>query len=115
MSHNPLTLSFLIPAYNDESTIRRAVVEAQKIGRRVAKRFEILVINDASPDRTGEILSRLTAEIPQLVVSTHKVNKGYGETIKELYYKGKYDWLFSAPGDYQIPARELVKLLPHKD
>lgn len=98
------SLSFLIPAYNDEATIGRVIAEAMAVGKRVAKKFEIVVINDGS---RRKIRPRLATVI------THPVNQGYGRTIKELYYVGRYDWLFTIPGDHQVGARELEKLTPY--
>lgn len=109
-----LTLSFLIPAYNDEATIEAQVREAIAVGKRVAKQFEVRVIDDRSRDNTWKILQKLDTKHKEVHVSRHGVNKGYGGTIKELYYLGKYDWLYSIPGDYQIGAREVEKLLPHR-
>lgn len=106
------SVSFLIPAYNDESTVERAIKEAREVGRDVACEFEIRVINDRSPDATGKVLERLARTIPELVIRTHETNLGYGGTVKELYYSGTKDWLFTIPGDYQIGAKELHKLVP---
>ncbi len=106
-------ISFLIPAYNDEGTIDQVIAEATRVGRRLARKFEIVVINDGSGDRTGIILVRLAKKVSRLRVITHPINRGYGTTIKELYYAGKHEWLFTIPGDYQVGARELEKLIPH--
>lgn len=108
------SISFLIPAYNDEKTILTQVKEAKKIGEKLNIPFEIIVINDASPDKTEKLLNSLKKQITQLQVITHKKNKGYGDTIKELYYLAKNDWLFTIPGDYQVKASELLKLLPYE-
>ncbi len=106
------TLSILIPAYNVENTIEFVVTHAYAVGRKVASKLEILVVNDASIDNTGVILKNLRKRFPPLRIITHKQNEGYGKTIKELYTSGKYDWLFSFPGDDQFEATELLKLLP---
>jgi glycosyltransferase involved in cell wall biosynthesis len=109
------SLTFIIPAYNDEDTIESVIREATDVGRNVAKKFDLLVIDDKSPDKTGEILDRLKKTTSNLQVIHHKENKGYGGTIRELYEQGKGEWLFSIPGDYQIGAKELLKLTPYVD
>jgi glycosyltransferase involved in cell wall biosynthesis len=105
------SLSILIPAYKDEKTISTVINRAILAGRTYAKKFEIIVLNDASPDKTGEIVQRLKKQIPQLKVRTHTVNQGYGRTFSELYASGTYDWLFIVPGDYQIDPMEIKKLV----
>lgn len=113
MSASSLSISFLIPAYNDEETIAKAVTEAVSIGERVSDRFEIIVIDDGSRDGTVAVLGELSKKIPQLHFSVHKKNKGYGETIKELYYRSRSEWLYTLPGDNQIGAEEVMRLLPY--
>ncbi|MFZ2024665.1 MAG: glycosyltransferase family 2 protein [Microgenomates group bacterium] len=107
------SLSICIPAYRDEQTIRHIVLRAKETAKKYAKKFEILVINDASPDGLTSVLATLSSRIPELRVITHQVNQGYGKTIKELYYGGRYDWLFTLPGDGQFEPLELVKMLPY--
>lgn len=98
------SISFLIPAYNDQATIRTVVNEAKTVGRSVAKDVEIIVIDDAS---------RKPIDVRAVTLARHATNQGYGATVKELYYAGKNEWLFTIPGDYQIGAKELLKLLAH--
>lgn len=106
-------VSFLIPAYNDAGTIKQVIEEAAEVGKQVASSNEILVIDDGSTDNTREILYKLKKQNKQLKIFFHDQNEGYGKTIKELYYKGASEWLFSIPGDYQVGAKELYKLIPY--
>jgi glycosyltransferase involved in cell wall biosynthesis len=106
------SLSILIPSYNCDSTLFDVITSANKIGKIVAKTYEIIVLNDASTDSSKTILSRLSKTIPRLRIITHTTNQGYGRTIKELYFAGKNEWLFSLPADNQFDAKELLKLVP---
>jgi glycosyltransferase involved in cell wall biosynthesis len=67
-------VSAIIPARNEEASIARAVES-------VAGQLEIdevIVVNDQSTDRTGEILAQLAARIPKLrVLSTHELPRGW--------------------------------------
>ncbi|KKR02040.1 MAG: glycosyltransferase [Microgenomates group bacterium GW2011_GWC1_39_12] len=105
------SLSILIPAYKDEDTIEFVVKRAVQAARAVTSVFEIIVLNDASPDNTGIVLQKLKKQIPQLKVRTHVINQGYGRTFSELYFSGIYDWLYIIPGDYQIDPMEIKKLV----
>lgn len=106
------SLSILIPAYKDESTISLVVKRAVQAGRLFAKKFEIVVCDDASPDHLSSVLTLFKKTVPEMRIITHKKNKGYGGTVKDLYFEGKNEWLFTTPGDYQIDPMELRKLLP---
>jgi dolichol-phosphate mannosyltransferase len=104
------SLTFIIPAYNDETTIETVINKTADVGKKLRIPFTIEVIDDASSDATGYILRKLTRRMPNLHVITHTKNAGYGQTIKELYRKAYNNWLFSLPGDYQIEPGELVHL-----
>lgn len=106
------SLSILIPCYNVEHSVESVVLDAYEVGRTVTKKLEIIVLNDASSDRTPEILRMLSKRIPRLRIISHADNKGYGHTIRELYKSGGNDWLFSLPGDGQFDAGEIRKLIP---
>lgn len=108
------SLSFLIPAYNDRDSIGAVVEDADEMGRLYAQKYEIRVINDASTDGTQNELERLKKRYSHLIFTTHEKNRGYGLTIRELYYQARSEWLFTIPGDNQIPAQELAKLIPYK-
>lgn len=108
------SLTFIIPAYNDEATIETVVEKAIDVGVHLHIPFDVLVVDDASTDKTVRILSRLTKRFNKLRVITHAKNAGYGRTIKELYQKVRSVWLFSVPGDFQIDPGELLKLWPRR-
>ncbi len=107
------SVSILIPAYNDVPTIKQAITEAVEVGEKAATKFEILVTDDGSTDNTRDLLQVLAKQHSHLHLILHQRNQGYGMTIKELYYKGTSEWLFSIPGDYQVGAKELYKLIPY--
>lgn len=105
-------LSIIIPAYNDAGSIESVVREAAHVAGRAALRHEILVINDGSADSTGEILDKLSGEMERLRVIHHSVNRGFGATMRELYHESRGKLVFSAPGDGQIRASQLERMLP---
>jgi glycosyltransferase involved in cell wall biosynthesis len=63
-----------IPAFNEEQTIARVVLEAQKFASRV------IVCDDGSTDYTAKIAQSLGADVVQ-----HLKNGGYGSSIKSLF------------------------------
>lgn len=106
------SLTFITPAYRDELTVADVVKREVEVGKQVAKKCDIVVIDDASPDGTGKELEKLKKTIKNLTVIHHKTNAGYGGTIKELYYRGTGEWLMSIPGDYQYDPAQIAALLP---
>lgn len=105
-------LSIIIPAYNDAGSIESVVREAAYVASQAAPSHEILVVNDGSQDSTGEILDKLSREITRLRVIQHPVNRGFGYTMRELYHGASGKLVFSIPGDGQIRASQLERMLP---
>src|SRR3972149_5866283 len=107
-------LSFLIPTYNNARTLACVVAQAEKIGRQLDGSFEIVICDDGSRDDTQAVIDRLGKRFKNIRAFRHEVNRGYGQTFRELYRSGQYPWLFLVPGDYQIDPAEVGKLWPHR-
>jgi glycosyltransferase involved in cell wall biosynthesis len=100
----------VIPAYNDETTIARLVQDTDCLLKEISSDYEIVVINDGSKDNTLSVLRDLTAKFKNLRLVNHEQNQGFGKTIKELYYVGTKELVFSLPGDYQFAPKELLTM-----
>lgn len=72
----------VIPMYNEEAGAERCVRSVCCVLDSLACRSRLLVVNDGSRDRTGEILEQLALELANLTVVTHDHNKGYGAALR---------------------------------
>ncbi len=105
-------LSIFFPCYNEEANVERVVRAAMEAAGRYADRFEVIVVNDGSRDRTGEIAERLAAEHPGVVRAVHnQPNLGYGGAVARGLREARYQWIFFTDGDGQFDIRELDKLI----
>lgn len=104
------SVSVIIPAYNDETTVPKLVQDADCLLQEICGDYEIIVVNDGSKDNTLSVLHGLAEKFPKLRVINHEVNQGFGRTIRELYYAGRMEYVFSLPGDYQFAPKELIKM-----
>jgi len=104
-------ISVFFPAYNLESQIEETVVKAFSVVPKLAEKYEIIVIEDGSRDKTGEILDRLKSEYKDLKIIKHKVNRGYGGALKSGFYNSKYSWIAFTDADGQFDICELPKLI----
>lgn len=92
-----------IPAYNEEKTIARVILLAQRYADMV------VVCDDGSQDLTAEIAQRLGA-----IVIRHEKNIGYGAAVQALFEKAKTlnaDLLLTLDADGQHDAKEMPSLL----
>lgn len=102
-------LTILIPAYNEEDALPRVMPEL--LDWASAHDARILVVNDASRDRTGEILAKFAAENDQLSVITHKVNRGYGGALKTGIRAVKTPYLITLDADGQHRLQDIEPMM----
>ncbi len=105
------SLSVVFPAYNDAGTIASMVVSAMATARKLTTDYEVVVVDDASRDHTGEILAELERLFPHhLRVIRHAQNRGYGGAIRSGFAHARNEWIFYTDGDAQYDPRELAQL-----
>ncbi len=110
-SATPDSLSIFFPAYNDWGTIASMVTLAHQVARRLTPDFEVIVVNDASPDHVGLILDELRKLYPDtLRVVTHERNRGYGGALRSGFAAATREFVFYTDGDAQYDVRELELL-----
>jgi glycosyltransferase involved in cell wall biosynthesis len=105
------SITAFFPAYNDAGTIASMVVVTDRTLRSITDDYEIVVVNDGSPDHVGEILADLQPRYPKLRVVTHKKNRGYGGALRSGFAAASKDLVFYTDGDAQYDPRELTVLL----
>lgn len=108
-------LSLFLPTYNEEKVITQTVVKADAILKKVAKKYEILVVNDGSTDNTEEVVNKLIKKNPNVRMITHNPNKGYGGALKTGLYESKYKYISFIDADGQFDFSEIGKFIKHID
>jgi glycosyltransferase involved in cell wall biosynthesis len=105
------SLSVFFPAYNEEANLETTVEKAIPILMRIADKYEILIINDGSKDKTAEIADSLVRKYPFIRVIHHAQNRGYGGAFKSGLYNSKYDWIAFTDADGQFDFSEITKFI----
>jgi glycosyltransferase involved in cell wall biosynthesis len=104
------SLSIFFPAYNDAGTIASLVLIAHMTARSLSDDYEVIVVDDGSPDHTGELLDEMARHFPWLKVVHHLKNRGYGGALRTGFETAAKDLVFYTDGDAQYDPRELVRL-----
>jgi glycosyltransferase involved in cell wall biosynthesis len=107
-------LSLVLPAYNEEANVEIVVNEALEAVPRFFERYEIIVVDDGSKDKTPEIVDRLAAAHPGLVkVIHHHPNKGYGAALTTGFRAAEGDYLMFMDSDRQFKPEDIGLLAPY--
>jgi len=103
-------LAVVMPVYNEEGCIGRVLTSWRDVFRASGIDFVILVINDGSSDRTGEILRRFADDDRIRVIL--QPNMGHGPTILNGYRQAVEcaEWIFQCDSDDEIPADSFHEL-----
>lgn len=105
-------LSVFFPCYNEEKNIQTTVSKAVIVLKKIAQKWEIILINDGSKDNTGKVLEEIKAKYPQQIkIITHNPNRGYGAALKSGLYNAQYQWIAFTDADGQFDFTEITELI----
>lgn len=104
-------LTIAMPAFNEEKSIEKAVVEAEEAARGLGESAEIFVVDDASTDRTPEILDELQRRISILRVVRNETNGGISVFNRRMMDEARGEWVFFIGSDCEWDCAEAVRFL----
>jgi glycosyltransferase involved in cell wall biosynthesis len=110
MSAEKPGLSIFFPAYNDAGTIASLVLLAHMTARELTDDHEVIVVEDGSPDHTGELLDEMARHFPWLKIVHHERNRGYGGALRTGFATASKELVFYTDGDAQYDPREMTRL-----
>jgi len=105
-------LSVFLPSHNEEANVERVVRGYLAALPRFADDYEVIVVDDGSRDRTGEIADRLAGEDTHVRVVHHPVNRGYGGAVTSGIRAARMPYVLLSDGDGQFNPDEVGKLTP---
>jgi glycosyltransferase involved in cell wall biosynthesis len=104
-------LSVFFPAYNEEENVPLVVEKALEILPQVADEYEVIVVNDGSQDRTGEVAEELARAHPRVRVIHHERNQGYGAALRTGFRAARYPWVAFTDSDGQFDFADIERFL----
>lgn len=108
---DPLNLSIVIPAYNEEKRLGQTIPKVVAYAQRRRGRFEIIVVDDGSQDGTSRTTQELAARYPTVRLITLSRNRGKGAAVKAGVLEASGSYVVFIDADLSIPIIELDKLL----
>jgi glycosyltransferase involved in cell wall biosynthesis len=113
--HARPSVSLVIPMFNEEENIEHAVAFAVDALERHAGDYEIVVVDDASEDRSPEIVARLAAANPAIRTQRHEVNRKLGASLRTGFAAARKDLVLymdaDLPFDPDVVGRAIQALL----
>lgn len=107
-----MKISFVIPCYRSENTLEKVVNEIKdKMASMQGYEFEIVLVNDCSPDHTFEVIRRLCAENKNIIGLDHAKNFGQHAALMAGFHFVSGDIVVCLDDDGQTPANEVDKLI----
>ncbi len=100
-------LSVIVPAYNEEARIRKAVVRLAAYLKSSGWRWELIVVDDGSIDATPRILASLAAKIPRLKIEHSRRNRGKGAAVRQGLAAARGRTIVFTDCDLSTPPSEL--------
>jgi glycosyltransferase involved in cell wall biosynthesis len=107
----PIGISVFFPCYNEQENITRVVEQALTVLQDINADFEIIIVNDGSSDRTGEIADEIVAKNRKVKVVHHHENLGYGAALQSGFKAATKKLVFYTDGDGQFDINEMPPLL----
>jgi dolichyl-phosphate beta-glucosyltransferase len=107
-----LTLSIVIPAYNEERRLPSTLdVILAWLDAASHQDAELLIVDDGSTDGTAAVVENRAAGEPRLRLLRNPGNRGKGYAVRHGMLEAKGDWILSTDADLSAPIEELPKLL----
>jgi glycosyltransferase involved in cell wall biosynthesis len=101
----------MFPVYGDERTVRPITKKAIDLFASLRCEYEIVIVDDGSLDRSGEIADELAREYDCVKVIHHPTNKGYGAALRSGLAACTKEVICLIDGDDQYDVCDLPKLL----
>lgn len=106
-------LSFVFPVFDEEHNIGAVIESARAIGARLARDFEVVVVDDGSRDRSASIIDGWAARDPRVRAVRHAANAGYGAALRSGLREARGALVFFSDADLQFDLAELEHLIAH--
>ncbi len=104
-------VSLFFPVYRDEATVARVAAKALAVLAELAAEYEVIIVDDGSPDRAGAIADEIARREPAVRVIHHPRNLGYGQALRSGFAAAQFEWICFTDGDDEYEVNDLRKLL----
>lgn len=105
------SLTVIIPAYNEEPTLATVVHKVVFIAEKHLSDYEIIIVDDASTDRTGDITDQLAAQNNKIVPIHNPRNMNLGYNIGKGIDLARMEYFCMFPADDDVTEATFERLV----
>ncbi len=104
-------ISVVIPVYNSEKIVALTVNNVVEIFEKQDLKYEIILVNDHSPDGSWEVIKKIAAKAPHIVAINLLKNYGQHNAIFCGFCQTTGDYVVTMDDDMQNPPEEIIHLI----
>ena len=112
---NDLYLSVVIPVYNEENRIEAALTDVFGYLSGIPEKWEVIIADDGSRDRTAEIVKTWQQKHPELKYIAAPRNQGKGAAVQRGMSRASARWRLFRDADSSTAMKEFDHFRPHLD
>ena len=102
-----MSITFLIPVYNEAKTVRKAIEETIKLE---VPFKEIIIIDNNSSDGSKNIINEYK-DIENIHIIYQKKNLGFGNSIQDGFIKSSHEFIYIQYGDLEYDINTSIEML----
>ena len=99
MSQDTISISIIMPAYNEGPTVKNALAKTRNTFQSTNVEYEIIIVDDCSTDETGDIAKSFASKYPEVFYYRNEKNLGAGGAFKNGIEHASKDYVMFIPFD----------------
>ncbi len=108
----PVEFSLVIPTYNEANNVNKIVsILTELLNKYISGEYELIIVDDNSPDQTWAVAQSLMSEYPQLRVMRRQSERGLSSAVIRGWQAARGRVLGVIDGDLQHPPEVLLQML----
>lgn len=106
-------ISLVVPCYREEANIGPTVEQLIQLLAGTNRRFEIIAVDDGSPDDTWQAIQQCARKHPQVIGVRHMRNYGQTQAYNTGFDQAKGDLILTCSADLESPFETLLEIIKH--
>lgn len=107
-----LSISFVLPMFNESENIRDTVRQIKSLAKELTGDYEIIIVDDASTDRSGDIAEEMAREDDTIRVFRLKRNTKFGGAFAKGFKQAVKDVILYMDSDMPVAVEDIMASFP---